>query len=1044
LEAGEQLIVELLQRAATPMDQAAVCQTKIMFQTVKSQNSQAVIDALACLHRFGIDLPTHPTAEQLQAEYEAVHHALGDRTTESLVDLPLMSDSELLAAVQLMSVLTPPAYFTDLRLFCLVACRMVNVSMQHGVSDASALGYALFGFILGPVFHRYGEAYRFSQLACMLAEKHGFAANLPKVYHAAGTVAFWTQPIATAIDHMRATFRTATETGDLTFACYGLYQDLTGMLLRNDPLDIVWRQSERALDFASGAKYGDTADIIRSQQRFIATMQGRTRNISSFSDSHFEESLFEAQLTGERMPLLICFYWILKLQARYLAGDFAEAFAAAERVKPVLSLATSQIQMLDYCFYSALTAAACYESAAIDRQAGWRALIEGHRDQLNEWADNYPPTFRGKHTLVCAEIARIERRDADAMRLYEQAVRSAQEQGFVKDEGLAHEIAARFYAARGVDGIAHAYLRNARQCYLRWGAFGKVRQLERLHPRLAEEAAASVLNATIDAPVGQLDVGTVVKASQAVSSEIELGKLIETLMRIALEHAGAARGLLILLTGDELRIAAEATTEGDVIKVTLRNTPVIPSELIVSVLHTALRTRQSVILGDASARVPFSADEYVRQMHVRSVLCLPLLKQGRLVGALHLENNLAPHVFTSARLAVLELLASQAAISLDNVRLYEELRRSEAYLSEAQGLSHTGCFSWSPHSGDIYWTEETFRIFEYDPRTTPTRELLLSRVHPEDLAYFREMTQRAPEGMPYLAYGCRLKMPDERIKDIQVVSRASRTPTGEVEFLGAVMDVTAIRRAENELHKTRVELAHAMRVTSLGELTASIAHEVNQPLGAVMFNAEACMSWLDGDSPNMNEARAALQRIVRDGTRAGEVIRRIRALAKKTDTKMALLSLNDLLSEVLTFVQHELLSAGVGLRLDYASALPVILADKIQLQQLLLNLVMNGIEAMQSITDRPRELAIRSERDGAGRVRVTVADCGIGFSAESTDRLFNTFYTTKPGGMGMGLSICRSIIELHGGRIWAAPNVPHGASIQFTLPLRPEVAGDGA
>jgi signal transduction histidine kinase len=285
-------------------------------------------------------------------------------------------------------------------------------------------------------------------------------------------------------------------------------------------------------------------------------------------------------------------------------------------------------------------------------------------------------------------------------------------------------------------------------------------------------------------------------------------------------------------------------------------------------------------------------------------------------------------------------------------------------------------------------------------------------------------------------------MPDERVKRLYVVARALRDEAGDVEFVGAAMDVTAIRRAEQELDKTRGDLAHAMRVTSLGELTASIAHEVNQPLGAVMFNAEAALSWIDGELPNIDEARAALQRIVRDGTRAGEVIRRIRALANKTDTKMAALDLNEVLSEVLTFVQHELRGSRVALRVEQTRPLPVILADKVQLQQVVLNLVMNGIEAMQSITDRPRELVIRSEQEDAGNVRVTVTDSGVGFSGDSADRLFSTFYTTKPSGMGMGLSICRSIIELHGGRIWAVPHVAHGATIQFILPSKPAPGGE--
>jgi signal transduction histidine kinase len=262
-----------------------------------------------------------------------------------------------------------------------------------------------------------------------------------------------------------------------------------------------------------------------------------------------------------------------------------------------------------------------------------------------------------------------------------------------------------------------------------------------------------------------------------------------------------------------------------------------------------------------------------------------------------------------------------------------------------------------------------------------------------------------------------------------------RDEAADIEFIGSIMDVTAIRLAERELHKTRGDLEHAMRVTSLGELTASIAHEVNQPLGGVIMNAEACLSWLDREQPNLTEAHAALERIVRDGTRAGEVIRRIRALAKKADMKMEPLNLNEVLSEALTFVQHELLNSRVALRVEYASALPVILADKVQLQQVILNLVINGIEAMQPITDRARELVIRSEQDDAHQVRVTVTDCGVGFSPDSTDRLFNTFFTTKSSGMGMGLSICRSIIEHHGGRIWAVPDVARGATIQFTLPF---------
>jgi C4-dicarboxylate-specific signal transduction histidine kinase len=297
--------------------------------------------------------------------------------------------------------------------------------------------------------------------------------------------------------------------------------------------------------------------------------------------------------------------------------------------------------------------------------------------------------------------------------------------------------------------------------------------------------------------------------------------------------------------------------------------------------------------------------------------------------------------------------------------------------------------------------------------------------------------ERAAHDGQDFAHEYRLRMPDGRVKYIHVVAHAMRHETGGIDFVGAVMDVTAIRLAEMELHKTRSELAHATRMTSLGELTASIAHEVNQPLGAVVTNAEAGLSWLDHQPPNMKEAHCALERIVRDGNRAGEVIRRVRTVAKRTDIQMAPLELNEVVSEALALVQHELLSYRVLMRMDLASALPLILADRVQLQQVILNLVLNGIEAMQSITDRARQLMIRSERHDPQHVRVTVTDCGVGFCAEHAEQLFNSFFTTKSSGMGMGLSICRSIIHAHGGRIWATANVPHGATFQFTLPAHP-------
>jgi PAS domain S-box-containing protein len=1163
-DTAEQLIVELLQRAASKVDQAAVYHLKVLLHTIKSERAQAVATALTCLRLFGIDIPAYPAWEQVQAEYETVWQTLNGRPIESLIDLPLMTDPELQAAMQVLSVLTPPAYFTDFRLYCLQVCRMVNVSIQHGTSGPSAHAYGFLGIVLGLAFHRYRDAHRFAKLACDLVEKHGFIAYQAKAYVSMGIAALWTQPITTAIDFNRMAFRTATETGDLTSACYGMFRSVSILLLRNDPLDVVWRESEKSLDFVRKAGFRDMADAIVSEQRFIATMQGRTATLSTFSDTQFDEAAFEAQLTGDRMRLAICWYWIVKLKTRFLSGDHADALVAADQAKALLWSSAAQIQLFDYFYYTALTVSALYENASADKQSGWRDLLTAHREQLREWADSYPPTFGDKYALVVAEIARLEGRDADAMRLYEQAIRSARDHGFVQNEGLAHELAARFFTARGFDTIAHACLREARRCYLRWGAFGKVRQLEHLHPHLRDAPVLASPTATIGAPVDRLDVGTVLKAAEAVSGEIVLGELIKTLLRIAVEHAGAERGLLILFPDDEPRIAAEATTGRGQVEVTLRDTAVSPAELPESVLHTVIRTRESVILDDAMAQNPFSADEYICQKQARSVLCLPLVKQAKLIGVLYLENNLASHVFTPARISVLEMLASQAAISLENARLYNDLREREARIRRLVDSNIVGIVFWDVQgriteanqafldivgyaqedlvSGRLRWTELTPAEWRDADEQIIAELKAVGTLQPREKEYFRKDGTRVPvlvaralfewkpdEGVSFVVDMTdrkraeqALRESEERFRDYaetasdwlwetgpdhRVISisehidavgiATSRTPgvtrweiASDVEsepekwrlhremldthqpfrdfvystlnengspvyvrvsgkpvfdakgnflgYRGTGADITPIIRAdhaEEALRKAQMELAHANRVTTMGQLTASIAHEVKQPIGATVTNAQAALRFLGAEVVDTTELREILLDIVKDGNRAGEVIGRISALIKKTPPRRDNLEINGAIREVVEFTRGELVKNRVSVHAELAESLPLVRGDRVELQQVILNLVINGIEAMQSVEDRPRELVIRSVHDETQQVRVSVTDCGIGFSAENADRLFTAFFTTKSTGMGMGLSICRSIIEAHGGRLWATANVPHGATFQFALPV---------
>ena len=368
----------------------------------------------------------------------------------------------------------------------------------------------------------------------------------------------------------------------------------------------------------------------------------------------------------------------------------------------------------------------------------------------------------------------------------------------------------------------------------------------------------------------------------------------------------------------------------------------------------------------------------------------------------------------------------------------QALRRSEAFLAEAQHLSHTGSFSWRVATDEITWSEQLYRIYELEIGVPVTLELIRSRVHPEDLTLFERMVEEARVGGSDFEWQYRLLMPNHSIKYMHALAQSTRDQDGQLEYIAAVQDVTARRLAEEARDKARSELTHVARVTSLGTLTASIAHELNQPLSGIVTNAGTCMRMLAADPPNVEGARETARRTIRDGNRASEVITRLRTLFGKKEATNEPVDLNDATRDVLALSLSELQKNRAILRPELADDLPLVTGDRVQLQQVILNLLRNASDARSTIHDRPRDLLIRTEPDDNNRVRLSVSDVGIGFEPQAADRLFEAFYTTKNEGMGIGLSVSRSIIERHHGRLWAAPNNGPGVTFSFSIPCRPE------
>ena len=696
--AAKTRLADLAGRAATLPDLAAV--TRLQMEP----NDRDVEVGLGYLRRVGIAWSAQPTSEEVAQEYERMWRQIGERPIEALLDLPRMADPVACGTMDVLTVLVSPAWYIEENLRRLIigthgesepGVRQLRcvVPRLHSARYRAWAGLRRLrgGLPLRPARPRPGRTARI------------WTASRPASISGFGS---WTRHVRTGRPLLRRAFDAAQQVGDFNYASFCRHHLVTHLLACGDPLAEVQREAEAGLDFARQARVDLAVDRITGQLQLIRTLRGLTPKFGCFDDAGFNEEQFERHLEAD--PHLVhaaYWYWIRKLQARVLADDPA-ALAAAAQADRLLWTSKALFERAEFHFYAALAQAARGDAASAGERALHLEAVAAHHRQLQQWADICPEDFADRAALVGAEIARIEGRELDAMRFYDRAIGSARANGFVHNEAIANELAGRFYAARGFEKIAYAYLRDARYGYLRWGADAKVRQLERLYPRLhvAEDGGAV---GKVSETVQQMDVTTVVKASQAVSSEIELPRLIETLMKIALQNAGADRGLLILSRHNDFWIEAEGQSNGDEFAVVMRHAPVSGPDCPEALLRYVIRTQKTLILDDASRPDPLCDEDYVHRRHPRSILCLPLMKQAKLTGLLYFENSLATHAFTPDRVAVLELLAAQAAISLENTLLYRDLQEREARIRRLVDSNIIGILFWDAR-GNISYANDAF------------------------------------------------------------------------------------------------------------------------------------------------------------------------------------------------------------------------------------------------------------------------------------------------------------------------------------------------
>jgi PAS domain S-box-containing protein len=1172
---AEERLRRLSNRAVTRREHAIVAGLQVDLYQAVDRNGEAVDVGLRALRHLGVDIPAHPTEVDAQRAYDGVWIRLGTRAIEDLVNVPLMNDSDSLATVDLLiRVAVPGHLFESIYLLAVVVCTVVGLGLERGHSDASCVAYVDLGMLAGPLFGHFDAGYRFGRLGCDLVERPELQRFQARTFEAFGFVMAWTQHVRKGRELIFRAFDIASRIGDISYAGYARGQLNTNYLMAGDPLSEAQEQAEYGLAFARNVGIGTAEAWILGQLGLIRSLRGQTTRLGSFDDAVFRESDLERDLADNPARTFPKFwYYIRKLQARFLAGEYREALNAAAEAEPLLWNFVFVLECVEYHFYAALSHAAIHDPASPEDREYRRARLTEHLVKLDTWALHGPENFVNRAALVGAELARIEGRDVDAMRLYEQSIRSARDHGFVQNEAVAYEVAARFYSARGFAIFADAYLRRARDCYLRWGADGKVRQLDRLYSHLV--ALEETGPAAISGPATQhLDVASVVKASQAVSGEIVLANLIDRLMAIVIKNAGAERGLLILPSGDEYLIQAEARATGDRIEVTMRQGPITGVTCPESVVRYAIRTGERVILDDASKPNLFSGDDYLRDRRSKSILCLPLIKQRELVGIVLLENELISHAFTPARIAVLELLAAQAAISLENTRLYGDLQERESkvrHLVESNiigiciynldrrileandaflnmlGYSRDDVVSGHLNFADLTppewagsderrltqlvstgtWKPSEKEFFRKDGSRVPVLlgSVIFGELRRQGIAFVLDLTEQkraeAERARAQEALGLR-DLQLRLLVDSIAAPVALMTPSGEVDVVNsAVLDYfgktldelkhwsiidavhpddlphanaawtaavesgrpfgiesrhrrfdgvfrwfhvrgfpirdpdgrlvrwcvlqtdiddrkkaeAAMRESEERYREALVELAHANRVATMGQLAASIAHEVSQPIAATLTNAETAARWLSRQPPNLEKTRQSIDRIISDGKRSADILSRIRDFSKKAPARKEELEINEAILEIVMLARAAISDNIVSVRMQLSDGLPRILGDRVQLQQVILNLIMNAVEAMSEVGEGPRELSIGSSRVETKSILVAIGDSGPGLPPTSLARIFEPFYTTKPNGLGMGLSICRSIVEAHGGRLWVTPNEFRGAVFRVMLPI---------
>ncbi|BAY10235.1 AAA family ATPase [Calothrix sp. NIES-2098] len=1082
-EEMEKLVGIVLQKANSLLDKVKVYQVKIQAYTSQNNPIQAIDTALSVLKMLGIHFPDKPNKIDILLKLIKTKLSLTGKEIEALIELPEMTDPYKLAAMRILSDVVAPAYFAIPELFALIVFEQVNLSLKYGNTATSCYAYATYGLILsGEVVGDIESGYQFGQLALKLLDKFNAKELKPRIFFVVNFfIKHWKEHIKETLAPLRDAYVIGLETGDVEYAAYAAtsythHAYILGQeLAKLEPEMARYANALKQMGQETGYYY------IQINRQLILNLMGQAEdNCRLIGESYDEDKMLPIHLEANAQN--ICHYlYFYKIFLGYLFQDYQQALKYTRLVEESQDSAVGSIPLAD--FYISLIYLAIYTDASKSEQKRIQKQVKAKLKNLKKWAHFAPMTHLQKFYLVQAELHRVLGEHTQAIDCYDRAITLAKENDYLNEEALANELTAKFYLNWGKAQVAQGYLINAYHCYLRWGAIAKVKDLEQQYPQLLQRFTKTntsldsrhSIPSTSGSTAGEvLDLAALMKAAVAIASEIELDKLLATLMRILLSSAGAQTGYLILESLGELRVEASGEANSEQILV-LQSTP-IETCLPASIIYYVARTQEGLIESNVAREGRFTQDKYIKKYQPKSILCAPLLNQGQLIGIVYLENNLADDVFTPDRLKVIQMLSTQAAIALNNARLYTQVQSTQNRLNKFLNAIPLGISVHDAKGQLVYANQVSQQLLKIQDLVKAEAEQLAQAYR----IYRAETGQMYPlEQLPIVRSlgGEKIRADDlelhstEGIKPLEVTSTPIFDETGNVEYaIATVQDISDRKQAEktlienvrleqeiSERKKIEAELEQAKDAAETANrakstFLANMSHELRTPLNAILGFSQL----MNQDANLSSEQKENLEIIHRSGEHLLTLINQVLDLSKVEAGRMALSTTNFDLYYLLADIEDmfALKAKDKNLQLQFDCALNVpqyICTDEIKLRQVLINLISNAIK-FTSFGCVSVKVAINADMQtdgGETTISFEVTDTGVGIAAEELENLFQPFVQTSSGqqlqqGTGLGLTISREFVRLMGGEItvissqaFCSPTceTPSGTTFKFDIPV---------